>query len=222
MLTASFISHSTFALGWKRTLIFLIVGFTIPYLSEAIGLRFGLPFGQYSYTGYLGTVLPFGVPTYVMLSWLLLLYSGIFVSTALAIVFPQIQGNWEKILFVSLLMVAVDGIIDPVAVKVGHWKWIKPGKWYGVSFQNYFGWFLTSLVTLTVLMSLTDPLESSIVLEPRWLYFLPVLMFGLLHLHFIGLLRKIELSSLVPLALVLATGMTTLYFIVLSDGMGKY
>ncbi len=218
LLTATFITHSSFAFGWVRTIVFLIVGFGVPYLSEAVGLRTGFPFGKYTYAGYLGPVLPLGIPAYVLLSWVLLLYSGIFVVNALATVLPTLQSDWSQIVFVSLLMVAMDALIDPVAVRVGHWIWDKPGKWFGIPAQNFFGWLLTAFATLSILNYAVDNLERQPLLEPLWLFYLPILMFGLLNLHFIGLLRKVNLRRLAPLALGLAIGMIMLYFVVVTRG----
>ncbi len=218
LLSATFLSHCSFAFGWKRTIVFLIVSIILPYFSEVIGLRFGIPFGRYSYTGYLGPVLPFGLPIYVMISWVLLLYSGLFVGEALGMIFPILHGILPQLILVSLLMVAVDAIIDPIAVKIGHWVWQKPGKWFGIPFQNFFGWFLTALVTLYVFMIASSGSPAQSQPEPRWLYFLPVLMFSLLSFQFIGLLRKLSLGKLVPLALLLAIGMLGIYYFVMVQG----
>jgi len=218
LLTATFISHSSFAFGWKRTILFLLISAILPYLSEVLGLRFGIPFGRYRYTGNLGFVLPMGLPVYVMISWVLLLYSGIFVGEAVAVVFPALQGLWSQIFIISLLMVAVDAIIDPIAVKIGHWVWLKPGKWFGIPLQNFFGWFLTSIVTIYTFYSASGNTTSTALTEPRWLYFLPILMFGLLCLQFIGLLRKLSLKQLIPLALVLAISLVSLFYLIMVHG----
>lgn len=221
LLGTTFVAHSLFALGGKRTLVYLGFAVGIPWLSEAVGLKTGFPFGHYRYSGCLGRLLPLGVPTYVVLAWVLLLYCSIFSAQAFSQVVPIFQNDMAQVLLIGLLMVAIDGLIDPVAVRVGHWKWNRSGSWFGVPATNYFGWFLTTLVTMSMILVAFRQFAHRSIPSPGWLFYLPILNFGFLNLHFIGLLRKIGLEKLIPLAILLAAGLISLYFFTLLNGSGN-
>ena len=46
----------------------------------------------------------------------------------------------------AILMVGIDLLLDPVMVKLGAWKWIDGGVYFGIPPQNFVGWFMYSLI----------------------------------------------------------------------------
>jgi putative membrane protein len=54
----------------------------------------------------------------------------------------------------SLLVVAVDLVVDPGAVAQGLWVWAEDGAYYGVPLVNYGGWLLTGFIYSYILDAL--------------------------------------------------------------------
>jgi len=53
----------------------------------------------------------------------------------------------------GLIMTAWDLALDPMMVTIGHWVWDGPAStrpYFGVPLQNYWGWWLTSFVTISL------------------------------------------------------------------------
>ncbi len=107
--------------------------------AEAVGLRLGLPFGHYSYTGALGPSV-LGAPWAIGCAWLVLLA---YVSERMAR--AGLQGRrWAPV--AAAWMVGLDLLIDPAAAgPLGFWRWRDPGAYYGIPALNFAGWFLVSL-----------------------------------------------------------------------------
>jgi len=109
--------------------------FTFGYLVELAGVHFGIIFGNYRYGTTLGPKL-FEVPIIIGLNWLLIMYCIATLTDGLKT--PTIL----KIIAGACLAVAVDWLIEPVAMHFDFWSW-KDGI---VPFQNYSAWFFFSLI----------------------------------------------------------------------------
>lgn len=111
----------------------------VAWLIELIGVRTGIPFGRYSYTGVLFPDL-FGVPLAIGCAWLILFAYVRQLMTSLPLnkwLIPWIGATW---------MVLLDLLIDPLASGPLHyWQWPDGGRYYGVPSANFFGWFVVSL-----------------------------------------------------------------------------
>jgi lycopene beta-cyclase len=111
---------------------------------EAVGVRFGVPFGRYVYTDALRPQV-LGVPVVMGPAWMVLVA---FASDAAARL--RLRG-WRATLCAALVTTATDLVIDPLAAnRLGYWKWAEPGSYYGIPFVNFVGWFLTALVACHV------------------------------------------------------------------------
>ena len=108
---------------------FLIFSCTAGYLAEVIGVNTGLIFGDYSYGEVLGPGL-FGTPFLIGLNWFMLAYSAICLCDFLP--FP----SWLRFITSVILMVGLDYLIEPVAMRLGFWNW-ESGT---IPLQNYLGW----------------------------------------------------------------------------------
>jgi putative membrane protein len=136
--------------GARVALAVLLGGWAIAFLAEwgsVSGL--GIPFGVYHYrlAGLNRDWLIAGVPLFDSLSFTWLAYCAYTVVGALGARGPA------RLLLGALLLVGVDVVVDPVALRGAHWFLgsiyrYPPGSgvWFGVSALNYVGWFVVGLL----------------------------------------------------------------------------
>lgn len=122
--------------GVLRLAAVALIGFAV----EAAGVRFGLPFGEYVYTGVLRPQV-LGVPAVMGLAWVAL------VAFACDFAWRLRLAPWVAVVCAALLTTATDLVIDPLAAnRLGYWSWAGGGAYYGIPFSNFVGWFVTALV----------------------------------------------------------------------------
>lgn len=109
------------------------------YLIEGFGVATGYPYGQFHYGEAMGPRIFDLVPYLLPLSYAPLVIGAVAVvsggGTAL-----------RRILFSGLLLVVIDGVLDPGAVSLGFWIWPGGGSYYGVPASNYGGWLISGLI----------------------------------------------------------------------------
>jgi putative membrane protein len=128
----------------RRGVVSLACVALLGFAFEAVGVRFGVPFGRYAYTEALQPRL-LGVPLVMGPAWMVLVA---FASDAAARL--RLRGLTATV-FAALLTTAIDLVIDPLAAnRLGYWKWEEAGSYYGVPLVNFAGWFLTALVACRV------------------------------------------------------------------------
>jgi putative membrane protein len=116
---------------------------------EAVGVRTGVPFGTYTYTGDLGPQV-FGVPAVVPLAWAMMAWPALVVGRTLA-------PRWRTPVAVvgGAALTAWDLFLDPQMVDAGHWRWAHPHPAVplvpGVPLTNYAGWLVVAAVVVGVL-----------------------------------------------------------------------
>ncbi len=113
----------------------MLAAFILGYLVEVAGVASGLLFGEYEYGKPLGWKL-FDVPLIIGVNWLILSFSS------LGIVGRFISNSFIKVVFASLLMVLLDVLIEPVAIKLDFWTWTQAD----VPLQNYIMWFFSAIL----------------------------------------------------------------------------
>lgn len=118
----------------KTILIFLTIAVS-GYLIEAAGVNTGKIFGSYTYGKTLGLSI-LNTPLIIGINWLFLVYA----SSSLFEKYPI--HHIYKILLASLVMLAYDIILEPVAPKLDMWHW----KNSVVPLQNYIAWFVIAVV----------------------------------------------------------------------------
>ena len=146
----------------------LLVGLAVPLLglaAEAVGVRTGIPFGDYSYGDALGPIL-FEVPVVVPLAWAMMAYPTYIAASTLAV------SRWWIALIGGWSLMAWDIFLDPMMVDLDGWTWLSaksslPGI-PGIPLQNYAGWFLVGCIITAVLILLPRPHAS--VNQPATLY----------------------------------------------------
>ena len=114
--------------------------FTIGIVVEFLGIKTGLLFGNYKYGSTLGIQL-FNVPLIIGINWFVLAVAARGCANRIT------KISFFQVLCAALLMVGLDFLIEPVAMKYDFWEW-QQNK---VPIQNYFMWFLVSLLMQVVL-----------------------------------------------------------------------
>ncbi len=123
---------------------------------EVIGVNTGLLFGNYKY----GDVMGFkwkAVPLIIGVNWFIVVFcSGISITALLQTITKPLDDSAAQpspvlkaisvITDGATLAVAFDWLIEPVAIKLGYWKW--DGN--EVPLYNYVCWFVISLLLMIV------------------------------------------------------------------------
>lgn len=201
--------------GWKRTMTFTLVGYTIAFGSEWLSINTGFPYGWYYYidTTSCRELWVAGVPFFDSLSYVFLSYCSY--STALFIISPlrawrwnvvtletrAIRRSFSALLLGSFLQTCLDIVIDPVALQGHRWflgqiyGYREAGMHFGVPLSNYGGWLLTSFCLIAAFQLIDarrlDETASGLVTIPFHsligpLLYLSVLIFNIAMTLIIG------------------------------------
>ncbi len=135
--------------GWRRALPIALGGWLIAFAAEwgsTVGP--GVPFGVYAYRsgGLSHDWQLLGVPLFDSLSFTWLAFCTYTLTGRLG------ARGVRRLALGALAMVAIDVVVDPVALRGAHW-WLgsiytypaHSGVWYGVSGLNYLGWLVVAL-----------------------------------------------------------------------------
>lgn len=133
--------------GWRGPVALLAVAGGGGLLVEAVGVRTGVPFGDYAYAGELGAAV-LGVPAVVPLAWTMMAWPALVVGRTLARRAPVALVG-------GAALAAWDLFLDPQMVDAGYWTWAHPEPALplvpGVPLTNYAGWLLVSVVMVGLL-----------------------------------------------------------------------
>jgi putative membrane protein len=178
---AAYLFLAAWHLGLGRTLAFLVLGYLIAWAAEFSAINWGFPFGEYIYipTTVTQELWVFGVPFMDSLSYVFLAYAS-FSMALLAlgrghwqdwgfhlVENRKLLGSWRTLLLGAVLMVALDVVIDPLALRGYRWflgqiyGYPEPGVYFGVTLANFGGWFLVGLVMIRVLQLLITHLPDA-------------------------------------------------------------
>lgn len=137
MLAVIIISHQR--IDGKLPLLIIIL-FVLGYSVEWLGVNKHLLFGDYQYGKTLGLQL-FGVPLMIGVNWFLLTY-----STGIAMQHSSLKSMVFRILCGGLMLVLLDTLIEPVALRFDYWYWINDV----IPLKNYICWFFVSAFMLLI------------------------------------------------------------------------
>lgn len=114
----------------SKIVIALLIAGVVGFVCEVVGVKSGYVFGAYYYGDALGWKW-FEVPLMIAINWAM-------VTLAAANVVAGLKNLLVKIILGSLIMVALDAVIEPVAPKLDFWYWRdgSPG------LHNFVGWFV--------------------------------------------------------------------------------
>jgi putative membrane protein len=148
----------------KKTFILAFAGIAlIGFISEVIGVKTGLVFGNYYYGNTLGIKL-LGVPLTISINWALLATASILVSTYV------FKNKWMIAASSSFIATSIDFLIEQLAPRLDFWYF--SGGMAGM--HNYIGWFLVSFVAALLFQSYLkggDKKISLIILGLQLLFF---------------------------------------------------
>lgn len=153
----------------KNNFIFGFVVYISAFTIELIGVNSGWPFGSYIYKEALGIKIA-GTPLLIGINWWLLVYcSAAFVY--------KINNVFLRIISASLIMTALDIIMEQVACKTQMWCWQNDL----IPLRNYVSWFIIAIFFHTIKAAFILTEESKLA---RKLFLAQVLYFCILLLAF--------------------------------------
>lgn len=154
-------------------------------LVEAVGLRTGVPFGHYAYTGGLGPSV-LDVPVVVPLAWMMMAWPALVVGRTLG----RTLGRAATLSIGAWALASWDVFLDPQMVDAGHWAWTHPDPGLplvpGIPLTNYTGWLAVALVMIAALHALL-PARGRPSAPAATLYLWTYASSVLAHLAFFGL-----------------------------------
>lgn len=152
----------------NKYLLYVFVLFFYGMLLEVIGTKTGLLFGDYFYGETLDAKL-FGVPLIIGINWATMVVCS-------CTLVKNLKGTiFFKILVASILMTALDFLIEPVAMELDFWQW-KNGI---IPIFNYVCWFLLSLPMNYFYLKWALAENNRV---PKFVYLLMVIFFVVLNL----------------------------------------
>jgi len=155
-------------LGWKRTLAYIPVGYTLAWISEFASIHWGFPYGDYFYIDHTSDreLWVFGVPFMDSLSYVFLSYCSY--SMAVFLLSPvrvahgslhvretrAIRRSPQVLVLGAFLFVMLDVIIDPLSLLGDRWflgliyGYRSVGYYFGIPMSNFGGWLLVGVVLM--------------------------------------------------------------------------
>ncbi|MGH7306450.1 MAG: carotenoid biosynthesis protein [Candidatus Rokuibacteriota bacterium] len=194
-------------LGWRRTLGFWACVWPVALMAELSSTRTGFPFGLYHYTGLTrGRELFIAdVPFIDSLSFVFLAYAAF--CLARMTLAGRAVPRWVMALAAGVLMMALDVVIDPLAVLGDRWflgplfAYDKPGPYFGVPLSNFAGWVIVGAAGVGAYLALARDQSGRRVWPGVALYY-AVLGFNLTMTVAIGELLLAVIGATIHLVLV--------------------
>ncbi|MCB8989300.1 MAG: carotenoid biosynthesis protein [Ardenticatenaceae bacterium] len=153
------------AWGWQRAMKTAVFIALFTFSAEALGSTTGVPFGEYSYTDVLQPQL-LGVPLLIPAAWLMMLPPA-WATVAFLTQKPKWRGLPSPILFIILSALALtvwDLLLDPQMVNWNLWVWQEAGGYFGIPWQNFWGWFLTAALLTAIIRPKALPIRPLLVI----------------------------------------------------------
>lgn len=151
--------------------IFVGICYIAGFVVEMAGVQTGLIFGEYKYGKVLGLKL-WGTPLLIGVNWVMLVYTS-------AVVVDRLWGEMPllpRIALAAAIMVALDVLIEPVAVAFGFWSWERGI----IPLQNYIAWYVLAFALIALFYKLKGRVFNKAALA---LLVLQFLFFGILNIR---------------------------------------
>jgi len=148
----SFLIIGISKIGFTRTLFYLFWGYLVAWISEALSIRYGFPYGQYFYIyeNLKGEWLNWGVPVWDSASYTFLTFAGYGLA-------ESIFGGKKKlklVLWAALFVTLLDIVVDPLAHRGDEWflgqiyYYAHPGYYFNVPLSNFIGWYIVAFIII--------------------------------------------------------------------------
>lgn len=159
---------------WSQTLIILLIfNYLIGFFAEVYGVNQGILFGGfYDYGEAMGWQL-FKTPLTAGLLWVIVI-TGV---VALLNRSFEVSSWLIKSFFGALILVSLDILIEPVAIKLNFWRWQEGF----VPFQNYIGWYGVGFFILAFYFYFLPKYENRLAILLLLLQFIFFGVFNFLH-----------------------------------------
>lgn len=139
----------------RHFFLFVLACFVVGFAAEYIGVNHQLLFGRYVYLKPMGMQWQ-QVPLVIGINWFMIMYCcGVSIQLLLNKLWNMLKdadqparnnvGFIAVVLDAALLAVFFDWLMEPVAIKLGWWKWLGDGS---VPLLNYLSWFGISALLL--------------------------------------------------------------------------
>lgn len=123
--------HARRALGLPRALVevgaLVAYGYALEWIAMAV-------FRSHDY-GQAWQLAPGGVPIAVAAVWASVILAALTLAARRGMATAA-----QRALAAALVAISLDLLMEPVAVRVGLWRWTPPGGWLGVPVGNFVGW----------------------------------------------------------------------------------
>ena len=141
--------------------------FVLTFILEAIGVKTGLVFGDYTYGTVLGPKI-FSVPVIIGINWALIILGATIISASLT------KNKFLLPLIAGLLSVTFDLVLEPVAIALDYWNW-EGGI---VPVQNYISWFVIGTLSAVLFIFLKVKISDDV---PKYYFIMQFLFFVALY-----------------------------------------
>jgi putative membrane protein len=139
-------------LGLNRAGVILLIFSILSIIVEGVAVVTGFPYGGFSYPETLGYKVLGLVPWSVPLAYVPFLLGSATLASQL------FDSSWLRFGFgSSIILLAVDLVVDPAAVSAGLWAYTNAGAYFGVPLNNFMGWLLTGFVYSVLFLVLLKP-----------------------------------------------------------------
>ena len=157
-------------MGWKKTLVFTGIAYTVALVAELSSTRTGIPFGFYQYVDttrdrelWIANVpfwdsLSFAFLCYLGFALAVLLYSPLQIRPGDVQVIDtcEIRQSRRVLVTATVLMTLIDVVIDPLTVRGERWflgkiyYYPSGGIYFGVPLSNFIGWAIVGAITIAL------------------------------------------------------------------------
>jgi putative membrane protein len=175
---AAYLALAVPAWGWRRTILYTVLGYALAWAAEYSSIHNGFPFGLYSYIQAPTAdkeLWVAGVPFMDSLSFVFLTFAGLHMGClAVEPIARGPRGAWDlrwaslarpvklsSWALAGIFTMGLDLIIDPVALRGERWflgriyEYAHHGFFFGVPLSNFIGWALLAW-TITGVFALLE------------------------------------------------------------------
>ena len=169
-------------MGWRKTLLFTLIGWGVAFTAESLSIRVGIPFGLYHYipTTAHRELWIAGVPFMDSLSFVFLAYASFALARLAVLPLHRTLHNPlhpPVLLLTVTLFVLIDIVVDPVALRGDRWflgqifYYPAGGAYFGVPVSNFIGWGVVGLTIMVLFAMLQRKVKGP---PPAWAERLPL------------------------------------------------